>query len=166
MARSMAAEVLALCREKGLTLAAAESCTGGLIAKELTDVPGASQVFLGGVVSYTDHVKQQVLHVPENLLTRCGAVSAPVARAMALGARLITGADIAVSVTGLAGPGGDDRGNPVGTVFVGLAGPDGTTVHQLPLSGSREEIRADSSMEALRMIQECVRNGGEAKETE
>lgn len=71
--------VLTLCRERGLTLAAAESCTGGLIAKRLTDIPGASQVFLGGVVSYTNHVKQQVLHVPENLLARCGAVSAEVA---------------------------------------------------------------------------------------
>ena len=166
MARSMAAEVLALCREKGLTLAAAESCTGGLIAKELTDVPGASQVFLGGVVSYTNGVKNHVLGVPASLLESYGAVSAPVARAMAMGVRVLTGSDLAVSVTGLAGPGGDDRGNPVGTVFVGLAGPDGTTVQQLSLSGSREKIRADSSMEALRMIQECVRNGGEAKETE
>ena len=92
--------VLTLCRERGLTLAAAESCTGGLIAKRLTDIPGASQVFLGGVVSYTNHVKQQVLHVPENLLARCGAVSAEVARAMALGVRVLTGADLAGSVTG------------------------------------------------------------------
>ena len=89
--------VLTLCWERGLTLAAAESCTGGLIAKRLTDIPGASQVFLGGVVSYTNHVKQQVLHVPENLLARCGAVSAEVARAMALGVRVLTGADLAVS---------------------------------------------------------------------
>lgn len=152
MARSMAAEVLALCREKGLTLAAAESCTGGLIAKELTDVPGASQVFLGGVVSYTDHVKQQVLHVPENLLTRCGAVSAPVARAMALGARLITGADIAVSVTGLAGPGGDDRGNPVGTVYLGLSLPGETLVRRLALGGDRSRIRLLAASNALDMI--------------
>lgn len=117
--------MLTLCRERGLTLAAAESCTGGLIAKRLTDIPGASQVFLGGVVSYTNHVKQQVLRVPENLLARCGAVSAEVARAMALGVRVLTGADLAVSVTGLAGPDGDDRGNPVGTVFVGLSAPGG-----------------------------------------
>ena len=103
MQTSIAAEVLQLCRERGLTLAAAESCTGGLIAKELTDIPGASQVFLGGVVSYTNHVKEQVLRVPAALLERCGAVSAPVARAMALGARVLTGADLALSVTGLAG---------------------------------------------------------------
>ena len=144
--------VLARCREKGLTLAAAESCTGGLIAKRLTDIPGASQVFLGGVVSYTNHVKQQVLHVPENLLERCGAVSAPVARAMALGARLVTGADLAVSVTGLAGPDGDDRGNPVGTVFTALAAPEGVFVRHLTLGGDRERIRTLSAHHALDLV--------------
>ncbi len=144
--------VLTLCREKGLTLAAAESCTGGLIAKRLTDVPGASRTFLGGVVSYTNHVKQQVLHVPENLLERCGAVSAPVARAMALGARLLTGADLAVSVTGLAGPDGDDRGNPVGTVFAALAAPEGVFVRQLALGGDRERIRILSAHHTLDLL--------------
>ena len=144
--------VLQLCRERGLTLAAAESCTGGLIAKRLTDIPGASQVFLGGVVSYTNHVKEQVLHVPAALLDRCGAVSAPVARAMALGARVLTGADLAVSVTGLAGPDGDDRGNPVGTVFAALAAPEGVFVRQLLLGGDRERIRALSAHHALDMV--------------
>lgn len=151
MQTSIAAEVLQLCREQGLTLAAAESCTGGLIAKQLTDIPGASQVFLGGVVSYTNHVKEQVLHVPAALLDRCGAVSAPVARAMALGARVLTGADLAVSVTGLAGPDGDDRGNPVGTVFTALAAPEGVFVRQLLLGGDRERIRALSAHHALDM---------------
>ena len=143
--------VLQLCRERGLTLAAAESCTGGLIAKRLTDIPGASQVFLGGVVSYTNHVKEQVLHVPAALLDRCGAVSAPVARAMALGVRVLTGADLAVSVTGLAGPDGDDRGNPVGTVFTALAAPEGVFVRQLLLGGDRERIRTLSAHHALDM---------------
>ena len=151
MQTSIAAEVLQLCRERGLTLAAAESCTGGLIAKELTDIPGASQVFLGGVVSYTNHVKEQVLRVPAALLERCGAVSAPVARAMALGARVLTGADLALSVTGLAGPDGDDRGNPVGTVFTALAAPEGVFVEQLALGGDRAQIRALSAHHALDM---------------
>ena len=151
MQTSIAAEVLQLCRERGLTLAAAESCTGGLIAKELTDIPGASQVFLGGVVSYTNHVKEQVLRVPAALLERCGAVSAPVARAMALGARVLTGADLAVSVTGLAGPDGDDWGNPVGTVFAALAAPEGVFVRQLLLGGDRAQIRALSAHHALDM---------------
>ncbi len=146
------AVVLRLCREQGLTLAAAESCTGGLIAKRLTDIPGASQVFLGGVVSYTNHVKSQVLHVPATLLERCGAVSAPVARAMALGARLLTGADLALSVTGLAGPDGDDRGNPVGTVFAALAAPEGIFVDSLSLTGDRAQIRALSADRALDLL--------------
>ena len=133
MQTSIAAEVLQLCREQGLTLAAAESCTGGLIAKQLTDIPGASQVFLGGVVSYTNHVKEQVLHVPAALLDRCGAVSAPVARAMALGARVLTGADLAVSVTG-------------------LAAPEGVFVRQLLLGGDRAQIRALSAHHALDMV--------------
>ena len=150
--------VLTLCRERGLTLAAAESCTGGLIAKRLTDIPGASQVFLGGVVSYTNHVKQQVLHVPENLLARCGAVSAEVARAMALGVRVLTGADLAVSVTGLAGPDGDDRGNPVGTVFVGLSAPEGVTVRHLTLGGDRERIRTLSAHHAFDMLRRYLTN--------
>lgn len=152
MTENTAREVLALCRERGLTLAAAESCTGGLIAKELTDVPGASQVFLGGVVSYTNHVKEKVLHVPASLLERCGAVSAPVARAMALGVRVLTGADLALSVTGLAGPDGDDRGNPVGTVFVALAAPEGVFADQLALSGDRAQIRAASAAHALDLL--------------
>ena len=151
-------KVLTLCRERGLTLAAAESCTGGLIAKRLTDIPGASQVFLGGVVSYTNHVKQQVLRVPENLLARCGAVSAEVARAMALGVRVLTGADLAVSVTGLAGPDGDDRGNPVGTVFVGLSAPEGVTVRHLTLGGDRERIRTLSAHHAFDMLRRYLTN--------
>ena len=96
---SIAAQVLALCREKGLTLSAAESITGGLIAKCITDVPGASQVFLGGVVSYTNEVKNHVLGVPSSLLEAYGAVSEPVARAMAMGVRVLTGSDLAVAVT-------------------------------------------------------------------
>lgn len=152
MQTSIAAEVLHLCREQGLTLAAAESCTGGLIAKELTDIPGASQVFLGGVVSYTNHVKEQVLHVPAALLDRCGAVSAPVARAMAEGVRRVTGSDLSVSVTGLAGPDGDDRGNPVGTVYVGLSWQGGSLVRHLTLGGDRARIRLLAASNALDII--------------
>lgn len=152
MQTSIAAEVLQLCREQGLTLAAAESCTGGLIAKELTDIPGASQVFLGGVVSYTNHVKEQVLRVPAALLDRCGAVSAPVARAMAEGVRRVTGSDLSVSVTGLAGPDGDDRGNPVGTVYVGLSWQGGSLVRHLTLGGDRARIRLLAASNALDII--------------
>lgn len=146
-----AAEVLALCKRQGLTLATAESCTGGLAAKELTDVPGASAVFVGGVVSYWSEVKAKVLGVPRPLLAEYGAVSEPVARAMAEGARRLTGADAALSVTGVAGPDRDDRGNAVGTVFIALAAEGATVCRPLSLSGSRDEIRraAVSAMWAL-----------------
>ena len=144
--------VLRLCRERGLTLSAAESCTGGLVAKRLTDVSGASQVFLGGVVSYTNGVKQHGLGVPPSLLETYGAVSAPVARAMAVGVRVLTGSDLAVSVTGVAGPDRDDRDNPVGTVFAALASPQGAVVRQLALGGSRDRIRTLSAHHALDLL--------------
>lgn len=144
--------VITRLRQKGLTLSAAESCTGGLIAKRLTDVAGASAAFLGGVVSYTNGVKAGVLGVPRDLLDRYGAVSAPVARAMAEGVRRVTGSDLSVSVTGLAGPDGDDRGNPVGTVYLGLSLPGETLVRRLALGGDRSRIRLLAASNALDMI--------------
>ena len=122
-----------LLREKGLTIGTAESCTGGLMAKRLTDVSGASQVFKGGIVSYTNEVKHHVLGVPQELLDQYGAVSAPVAKAMAEGARHALGCDIALSSTGVAGPDKDDWGNEVGTMFVAIATPEGTHVRELHL---------------------------------
>ena len=122
-------------REKGLTLGTAESCTGGLIAKRITDLAGASAVFRGGVVSYTNEVKANVLGVPRDLLDRQGAVCADVARAMAEGARSALGCDLAVSATGVAGPDRDERDNPVGLVYVALAAPDGCWVRRLNLAG-------------------------------
>ena len=144
--------VITRLRQKGLTLSAAESCTGGLIAKRLTDVPGASAVFLGGVVSYTNAVKAGVLGVPRDLLEQYGAVSEPAARAMAEGVRRLTGSDLAVSVTGLAGPDGDDPGNPVGTVYLGLSLPGETLVRRLALGGDRPRIRLLAASTALDMI--------------
>ena len=141
-----------LLKARGMTFAAAESCTGGLIAKRLTDVPGASAAFLGGVVSYTNAVKAGVLGVPRDLLEQYGAVSAPVARAKAEGVRRLTGSDLAVSVTGLAGPDGDDRGNPVGTVYLGLSLPGETLVRRLALGGDRSRIRLLAASSALDMI--------------
>ena len=125
-----------LLREKGMTIGVAESCTGGLMAKRLTDVAGASQVFLGGIVSYTNQVKAGMLHVPQHLLDQFGAVSPEVALAMAEGARKALGCDIALATTGVAGPDNDDWDNEVGTMFVAIATPDGTHVRPLKL-GSR-----------------------------
>ena len=115
-----------LLRQKHWTMATAESCTGGQVAQRLTALPGASQVYRGGAVSYWTQVKADVLGVPQALLEEYGAVSAEAARAMAEGARRITGADIAVSVTGVAGPDPDERGVDVGIVYIGLAAPEGT----------------------------------------
>jgi len=125
--------VFTLLKEKGLTIGTAESCTGGLIAKRLTDLSGVSSVFKGGVVSYTNEIKNAVLGVPQALLEEHGAVSAPVAAAMAEGARKLLGCDIALSSTGVAGPDRDDRGNEVGTMFVAIATPEGTHVRPLNL---------------------------------
>ena len=134
-----------LLREKGLTLSAAESCTGGLVAKRITDLPGASAVFRGGVVSYTNDVKAQVLGVPEKLLEAFGAVSEPVARAMAERCRMICGSDLAVSVTGVAGPDTDDRGNEVGTVYIALASAEGTVCQKLSCGKGRGRDRVRSA---------------------
>ena len=141
-----------LLKARGMTFAAAESCTGGLIAKRITDVPGASLVFMGGVVSYTDTVKHRVLGVPAEMLEEYGAVSGPVARAMAEGVRRLTCADLALSVTGVAGPDRDDRGHDVGTVYIALSAQNETTVQLLHLSGDRSAIRAAAADEMFRML--------------
>lgn len=150
--------VLTRLRQQGLTLSAAESCTGGLIAKRITDVPGASGVFMGGVVSYTNIVKHRVLGVPADMLEEYGAVSAPVARAMAEGARKATTADCAVSVTGVAGPDRDERGNPVGTVFIGFSSPKETIAERFDFgAASREEIRGEAADEAFKLLEEKLK---------
>ena len=146
--------VLEGARDRGLTLGTAESCTGGLIAKRLTDVPGSACAFLGGVVSYHCEVKAGLLGVSQALLDEKGAVCAQVAEQMAQGARRALGCDLAVSATGVAGPDPDDRGNPVGLVFVGLAAPDGCWVKQLNLASPgarRDRIRTLAANHALDM---------------
>ena len=144
---------LKLLKERGMTLATAESCTGGEIARQITELPGASVVYRGGVVSYWSEVKNGVLGVPQLLLEEYSAVSEPVARAMAEGARNVTGAELAVSVTGVAGPDSDDRGNPVGLVFVGLATEKGTFCRKLDLGRRRRDrIRGVSTNHAFDMV--------------
>ena len=139
---------------QGKTLCTAESCTGGMIGAALTAVSGASNVYKGGIVSYTNEVKHKLLGVDADLLDREGAVSAPVAQAMAIGARMALDADIAVSVTGLAGPGGDEFGNPVGTVFIGYADARIATVRHFVFEGDRESVRSQAVEEALKLILE------------
>ena len=139
---------------KGKTLATAESCTGGGIGAAITAVPGASKVYVGGVVSYTNEVKNRVLGVDQAVLDKYGAVSAPVAGAMASGVRNLMQADVAVSVTGLAGPGSDDFGNPVGTVCIGYADKRQRLAKQFHFYGDREEIREQSVRAALELVLE------------
>ena len=138
---SLEAAVFQLLKEKGLTLGCAESCTGGLIAKRMTDLSGVSAVFRGGVVSYATEVKHTVLGVDQALLDEFGAVSEPVARAMAEGARRVLGCDLAVASTGVAGPDPDERGNPVGLVYLALAAPDGTWGRKIQQGLGRERVR-------------------------
>lgn len=141
-------------RLQGRTLVTAESITGGGIGAALTSVSGSSAIFKGGIICYTDWVKQNVLGVNEKLLEEVGAVSATVARQMAHGARRILKADIAVSVTGLAGPQGDEFGNSVGTVFIGYADARRTEAREYHFSGSRADIRNQTIQAALELIVE------------
>ncbi len=141
---------------RGRTLATAESITGGGIGQAITAVSGASAVYRGGIISYSNSVKAGLLGVDGGLLETVGAVSAPVAEAMALGARLALKTDIAVSVTGLAGPGGDDFGNPVGTVFIGYCDQTRVISRQYLFSGDREAIRAQTVEAALLLLLEQI----------
>lgn len=139
---------------KGKTLATAESCTGGGIGAAITAVPGSSEVYKGGIISYTNWVKNRILGVDQNLLNRFGAVSAPVAESMARGVRAVLETDVAVSVTGLAGPGGDEFGNPVGLVFIGYSDKNQTISKKFLFPGDRETVRQSAVTEALKLVLE------------
>ena len=138
----------------GKRLATAESLTGGGIGHAITSVSGASAVYAGGVISYTNEVKHNVLGVPAELLDTLGAVSGPVAKAMAEGVRRVIGADAAVSVTGLAGPGGDEFGHSVGTVFIGYADEKTAFSREYHFEGDREAVRNQTIDAALSLILE------------
>ena len=144
--------VVGLLQLLGQTLATAESCSGGLIAKRLTDVPDASRVFGLGLVAYSNEAKTKLLGVPQELLARVGAVSPEVARAMAEGARKAAGSDLAVSVTGIAGPGGGSEAKPVGTVHVGLAWDGGVISEEHHFLGGRSDVAYRSSQAALALV--------------
>ena len=145
---------LHLLKDRGLTVGTAESCTGGLMAKLLTDLPGSSAVFRGGVVSYTNAVKHALLGVPEAMLDQYGAVSPQVAEAMAQGARAALGCDLALAATGVAGPDPDDRGNPIGLVYLALAWPGGCQVvpFQAGTQAERERVRRMAAWTGLDLI--------------
>lgn len=149
---SLEAVVGRMLRERQATLAVAESCTGGLLAKRITEVPGSSAYFVGGFITYTERMKTELLGVSEELLAEHGAVSAQAAEAMAHGARRRTGATFALSITGVAGPDGGTSETPVGTVFIGLADPSGCQVNHRRFLGDRARIRGFATHMALDML--------------
>lgn len=149
---ALAERLQGICLGRHLSLAVAESCTGGLLAATITDVPGSSGYFRGGVVSYADDVKSGLLDVPEATIAAHGAVSAQVARAMAVGARLRIGADLAASVTGVAGPDGGSEEKPVGLTYVGLADAGMSDVRRFVWTGDRSANRHDSVQAVLRWL--------------
>lgn len=152
MMTSLCCEVLTCLQ--GKTLVTAESLTGGGIGAALTGISGSSAVYKGGVICYTNWVKENILGVPGDVLETCGAVSLPVAKAMAEGVRNLLKADVAVSVTGLAGPGGDEYGNSVGTVCIGYADERENFSEIFHFDGDREAVRKQTAENALRLILE------------
>jgi nicotinamide-nucleotide amidase len=148
----LAAVVLDRARRAGLSLGTAESCTGGLVGGRITEVPGSSDVFVGGVVCYADRLKTELLDVPTALIAEHGAVSEPIARAMAEGARRRLAVDLAVSVTGIAGPSGGSEEKPVGTVWFAVASPAETDAKRVVFLGSRKEIRERAAQTALFLL--------------
>jgi nicotinamide-nucleotide amidase len=148
--------VLDLLRARGWTSATAESCTGGMVAARLTDVAGSSDAFVGGVVTYSDELKQGLLGVPADVLARHGAVSPEAAQAMAAGARERLGADVAVSVTGIAGPGGGTEEKPVGLVYLHVSSPAGEDERRMDVPGGRDIVRARAATAALQLLRAHV----------
>ena len=154
--RTIAAIVLDLCRARGLRLATAESCTGGLVAARLTDVPGASAVVSGGIVAYDDEVKVRELGVPDQLLAEHGAVSQEVAEAMAAGVRQRLGVDVGIAVTGIAGPDGGTPKKPVGLVHYAVTTPDGDAAESFSFPGDRDVIRSRATVASLHLVRRLL----------
>ena len=154
--RTISEIALDLCRARGLTLATAESCTGGMVAARLTSVPGSSDVFVGGVVAYANTVKASELGVAQEVLEQHGAVSAETAAAMAHGVRARLGVDVGVAVTGVAGPSGGTEEKPVGLVFVHAVGPDGEEARRTELPGDRDMVRGRATAASLHLVRRLL----------
>ena len=151
----LASRVIEIFREKGLSLALAESCTGGMIPVTITNVAGASDIFYGSAVTYVNSAKEHILGVARETLEKHGAVSSECAEEMACGARRVYGADVAMSVTGIAGPGGGSEAKPVGTVWFGLATKDGAETFRRRFDGDRAAVRRQTVEEVLRRLAEA-----------
>ena len=149
---SLAKKSVSICAEKNVTFGTAESCTGGLISAFVTDVAGASAVFFGGIVSYDNSIKEKLLGVRAKTLAEKGAVSPETALEMSHGALLALGVDIAVAVTGIAGPGGGTDKKPVGLVYISVASQKGALVTENHFSGNRESVRLQTAEKALSLL--------------
>jgi PncC family amidohydrolase len=152
----MVSEVHKLLVRKGLTLACAESCTGGLLAKNLTDRPGSSRFFRLGVIAYANEAKTRVLRVPEKLIREKGAVSAEVAGRMAKNVMRLAKSDTGIGITGIAGPGGAVPGKPIGTVYIAAAGREKTIIERIRFTGDRDAVRRAAAAEALRLLKRLI----------
>lgn len=153
---ALAERLQARCVELGLTVATAESCTGGLVGHAITGVPGSSAYFRGAIVAYSDDVKARLLHVPVSVLSTHGAVSAQAAIAMAAGARAALGTDLAVAITGIAGPDGGSAAKPVGLTYVAVASPRGSEVRRSQWAGDRAGNKLESAGAALSLLLEAI----------
>lgn len=156
--------IITLLKEKELTLTTAESCTGGMLAARLTNVPGVSEVFKQGLVTYSNRAKRKLLDVKKNTLKDCGAVSEKTAKEMAKNGAFITGSDVCVSITGIAGPDGGSEEKPVGLVYMACCLNNRTTVKEFHLKGDRNKVREYSVVNALTLLRECILEEGKEKE--
>lgn len=154
--QELAVQLVRACQERGVTLATAESCTGGLVAAAITAVSGASTIFLGGVVSYANAAKSDLLGVDPELIAREGAVSVACAQAMAQGVRTRLGADLSVALTGIAGPGGGTEQKPVGLVYLGFADKREVRSEGFHFSGDRGAVRQQAVIKALTRLLEAI----------
>ena len=152
----MLEKIASLLKKKNLWVATAESCTGGLIAHKLTNVPGSSEYFKGGVVSYSNEVKMKLLGVKKETLEKYGAVSDQTAKEMAEGVRKLMDVDVAIATTGIAGPGGATPTKPVGLVYASLSSPEGTVVRKFIFNGNREENKESFANATLNMLLEYL----------
>lgn len=149
-------EVGKLLKDKGLTISVAESCTGGLVQKLITDIPGSSNYFIGGVVAYSNKLKEKLVKVKKSTLEKYGAVSEEVANELSIGIRKITGSDIGVGITGIAGPTGDTPTKPIGLVYIGIANKDKSFVKKFIFKGDRKKIREQASYNALLLVKNLL----------
>jgi PncC family amidohydrolase len=153
---ALAARLQERCLARRLTVGTAESCTGGLVAATITAIPGSSGYFLGGIVSYADEVKASILGVPRAMLEAHGAVSEQVADAMAAGCRRRLGVDLAISITGIAGPDGGSEAKPVGLVYLGLTSGSGVDTRRFQFPGDRREVRLAAATAAIEWLTEAA----------